>query len=137
MIGAGAGASSDASVTSGATTQAVVGSTSSIGAPGVVIQVLADSSNNAHAVARGNVLSIGLSISIMLPSASVDGGTKANFDGDVTTAAGLTVRSRTANSATADAHIASISLVGGGAGGDANATVGSAAATKRRSVRTP
>ena len=131
LIGAGAGASSDAEITSDASTQALVGSASTIEAPGVDVQILATSANHATAVADGNSLSIGLSISVMIPTANAGGLTKASFDGDLPGLTGnvssLTVRSRTSNQATANAHVVSVSIGLGGAGGDATAIVGSSA----------
>ena len=131
LIGSGAGASSDAEITSDASTQALVGSTSSIEAPGVGVLILATSASHATAVADGSSLGLGASISVMIPTANVGGLTKASFDGDLPGLSGnvasLTVRSRTSNQATANAHVVSISLGLGGAGGDATAIVGSSA----------
>ncbi len=133
-----AGASATAEVTDSAYTDAVVGQSSSIDAPGTAIQVSAASSNHAEAVAHGKTGSLGLSVADMIPTALVGGPTTAHFDGDITNATSLTVQSRTSNLATADAQVLAISLGVGGAGGDAECRRSPRArTTRRRSAVTP
>ena len=125
-IGSGAGVSADASVTSGASTEALVDSTSSISAAGAAIQVLATSVNHATANATGDTLAGLLAVSIELPSATVGGLTKANFDGGLG-AASLNVTTVTSNLATAKTHAVALSFGVGVAGADADATIDSSA----------
>ena len=126
LLGSIAAASSDAETTSGASTDAIVGSTSSISDPSAVIQVLATSANTANATAHGRTGTLGLAVAVMIPSAAVGGATTAHFDGDIGSGLSLTVRSRTSNSAIADAEIAAISFLAGFGGGDADAEITSA-----------
>ena len=122
LLGSIAAAILDAETTSGASTDAIVGSTSSISEPSAVIQVLATSANTANASAHGRTGTLGRAVAVMIPSAAVGGATTAHFDGDIGSGLSLTVRSRTSNSAIADAEIAAISFLddfgGGGADGD-------------------
>ena len=120
----GAGTKADATVDAGASTQALVGASSSIVASGAV-QVLATSDNNAtvHVPGGGGGL---VGVNFMFPTATVAGSTKAHLDGDVS-AGSLTVRSSTANTATADAHVTSIQLLGSASGIVADAEITSAA----------
>ena len=127
LLGAGAGASSDAEVTADATTQALVAATATIDAPGGAITVSAISANNASATADGAGGAFGVSVDIMKPTAIDAGGTSAVLNGDVTNGGSLTVRTRTADSASAQTHIVNITLVGSISGGFANATVASSA----------
>ena len=127
---ANAGASSDAEIGSDATTNAIVGSTSSIDAPGVDILVTATSSNTAIAKADGGGGGFGVSVVVMKPTAIDGGGTNAGFNGDITSANSLTVRSRTADSANAHTNVVSISLVAGLSGGFASAAITAAAVGK-------
>ncbi|MGZ4129286.1 MAG: hypothetical protein ACXVPR_00475, partial [Actinomycetota bacterium] len=127
LLGAGAGASSDAEVTADATTQALVGATATIDAPGGAITVSAISANNAAATADGAGGAIGVSVDIMKPTAIDAGGTSAVLNGDVTNSGSLTVRTRTADSASAHTHIVNITLLGSVSGGFANATIASSA----------
>ena len=66
----------------------------------------------------------------MKPTAVDGGGTNAGFNGDITSANSLTVRSRTADSANAHTDVVSISLVAGLSGGFASASITSAAVGK-------
>ncbi|MHB1242915.1 MAG: beta strand repeat-containing protein, partial [Gaiellaceae bacterium] len=130
LLGALAGAAATAEVTSSASTQALVTATSSIGAPGAALQVLASSNNDATAVAQGKTGSIGLAVSLMFPEATVDAATRARLDGDVPAGGSLTVRSTTSNTAIADANITAISLLAAAQGTTVEATVTAGAANE-------
>ena len=74
-----------------------------------------------------------VNVTIMVPTALVEGATKAHLDGDVTNGGTLLVRSRTSNTATATSHVISIALLGGAIGITSDAEV-TAAATSEASV---
>src|SRR6185436_14833989 len=123
---AGTGASAYAEVTDQADVEALVGSTASLTIPGGAVKVLATSDNDADADAVGAAIS-GVAISVMLPTAIVGGGTKAAFDGTLTTAASLDVKALGENTADAKAIVANVSFIGGGSGATAKAEITSAA----------
>jgi len=116
----------DANVTSEAGTEALVGSTASLEVLGGAVLVEAISDNNVTAHTAGGDLAA-ISLLELHPTAKVDGATKASFDGDLpditTDASSLTVRTRTGNTAQANAEIANMTLLGGGGGAQAEASV--------------
>ena len=116
-----AGTEADAEVTGNADTEALVGSTASIGATGA-ITVKANAHNNATSSVTSASLGA-ITIQIMLPVAKVDAGTKARLDGSVTGSGGVTTEAVAENHATATTEIISISI-GGAAGAVARASVG-------------
>jgi hypothetical protein len=129
---AGAGANAYAEVTNAADVEALVGQDSLITAPGASVDVLATGRNTATAKANGGSGGL-ISVSVMLPTAKVGGGVKAEFDGDLsdaaTDAASLSVKALGQNVATATTSVGGISLVGG-AGAQATAEVTAEADTE-------
>ncbi|WP_108257594.1 hypothetical protein [Mangrovicoccus ximenensis] len=67
----GAGASSEAIVTSAADVEASIGDTATLTVPGAPITVTATGDNNAEAEANGGAAGLGLAIAAMLPTAEV------------------------------------------------------------------
>jgi len=113
---------SDAQVNSTATTQALVdqgasasttrSATGSCGADaGTDICVEATSANTANAFSDGATIGL-IAVGAGLPTAIVDAGTKAYYDGSVGTASGVTVIANSANSADATSSVLSAGLVG-------------------------
>jgi hypothetical protein len=120
------GGFADAKVTSEATTEAVVGSTASLTVLGgdVLVEAISDDNATAHTAGAAGTA---VSLVKLFPTATVDGATRALFDGDLpdvaTDAATLTVRTRTGNTAQANAEIVNMTLLGSDAGASAKATV--------------
>jgi hypothetical protein len=116
----------DAEITAEADTEALVGTTASLSVPGGDVLVEAISDDNATAHTGGGAGAV-VSLVKLFPTAQVEGATKASFDGDLpditTDAATLTVRTRTGNTATANAEIVNMTLVGSEAGASAKASV--------------
>jgi hypothetical protein len=112
----------DAIVTGLANTEALVGTTTSLSVPGgdVLVEALSDNNAIAHTAGGGGAL---VSLAELKPTATVGGGTNASFDGDLAGAATLTVRSRTGNDAQANAQIVNMTLLVGGTGAHAEASV--------------
>ena len=129
-LGSVAASSADATVTSGATTEALVGA-GTIKTGGGAVDVLATSDNDAVAKVSGTSGTLGVGFTFMFPTAIVGGATRASYGGTLpdlaTDATALTVRSRTSNTAIADVNIISISLVGAIGGASAKAEITSAA----------
>ena len=92
--------------------------------------MFATSSNDAKALLEGDSGGA-ISVTFFFPTATVAGKTKASFGGvmpDLATDASLlTVRSKTANAAKADANITQISLIGAIGGASATAEITGAA----------
>ena len=110
-----AGTEADADVTEEADTLASVGSAASITAPGAAVSVTANAHN--HASATVTSASVGFaSLTVMLPSATVAGATKASFDGDLndvaTDAQSLTVEAVAENQVTTSVYIISVTVAG-------------------------
>ena len=82
LLGGGSGTNADATVGTGATTEALVDSSASIDAAGGTIEVLATSDNNATASIPGGGGGL-VNVTVMIPTALVEGGTRAHLDGDV------------------------------------------------------
>ncbi len=133
----GAGTEADATVTAEADTEAKVGSTAQITAPGAAVLVKATSDNEAQATVT-SVSVGGATLNVMLADAIVAGSTLAQFDGDLldadTDALSLTVQARSEDFATTEVDIVSVSIVGAAGGfgdsrveGDTQAIVGSSA----------
>src|SRR5262249_47112355 len=126
LIGSGAGDSAYAEVTNEAKVEALVGATSVMTVPGAPVRVLATSDNTASADADGGSGSVLVSIAVMLSTAMVGGGTRAEFDGTLVDgtidAALLDVEALGKNTATATVTVASVALAGG-AGATATAEV--------------
>ena len=129
-LGSVAASSADATVTSGATTEALVGA-GTIKTGGGAVDVLATSDNDAAAKVSGTSGTLGVGFTFMFPTAIVGGATRASYGGTLpdlaTDATALTVRSRTSNTAIADVNIIEHSLVGAIGGASAKAEITSAA----------
>jgi hypothetical protein len=115
-----------AEVTADADTEARVGTTASLSVLGgdVVVEAISDDNATAHTVGGTGAA---ISIQRLFPTATVGGATTASFDGDLpditTDAATLTVRARTGNTATANAQVVNMTVLGGDAGVQAEASV--------------
>ena len=126
LLGSIAVGSSDAEVTSGATTQADVGSSANITAHGSTVSVTATGANTATAIAENTGGGL-LAFSAMLPIAKTGGAVTAEFDGGLD-AGSLTVHALGENTPTATASVETISLIGA-SGAFAEADVTGDAAT--------
>ena len=123
---AGAGSGADSSIGTGATTDALVDSTAMTVSSGGQIHVESKSANTANAVnqaAAGGLFAGALN----LPSATIDGATKATFDAQGGSAGSLLVESTGANYAVGESSVVSVGAVAlGGAKADAKITSGAA-----------
>jgi hypothetical protein len=86
----------------------------------VLVEAISDNNAIAHTAGGAGAL---VSLAELKPTATVGGGTTASFDGDLSNAATLTVRTRTGNTATANAQIENMTLLVGGTGAHAEASV--------------
>ncbi len=121
-LAGGQGAFADASVTSDAATQALVGSGASIATSGaVVVQAqLYGTKNTADAHAEGLSGGLIFSGSMMGSRGTVDAAVRARLDGTVTQSSAVTLDAEGRNRATANTDVASIgAFSGAGAGADA------------------
>lgn len=129
---AGAAASAVADITAEADVEAKVGSTAQLSVPAANIDVIASGYNKAEGVADSATLGL-VSISVMLPDATVGGGVLAEFDGQIIDAAAgsLDVKATGQNIALATVTMGSVSLAGGN-GAQANAIISSDADVEAR-----
>jgi Bacterial Ig-like domain/RTX calcium-binding nonapeptide repeat (4 copies) len=125
----GDGSSSTAEITGSASVLALVGSTASVNIPGQAVSVVSTAHQSATADTDGGAVG-GLSIAVMIPTATVGGGVTANFDGTLVSADHLNVTSTASNDANAHTFVVSIGIVGGGAGAVADAEVTKTAVTE-------
>ena len=124
-IVAGAGANATATVSEQADVEAFVSSSSEITAPGGAVTVSATSINEASAVSDGGSGG-GIAVAVMLPTATVAGGTVALMDGDLLDAATLDVKALGDSKATSSVLVVAVGLaVGAGAKSVAEVTAAS------------
>src|SRR6185503_11465604 len=122
----------EATVGSGAKTDAKVGQFASYSAPGGAVQVYATSTNHADASVAGVTAGV-VAVSLMSAIATVSGETVATFDGTIPTTGtktnSLLVQARGENQATVSDDVFNLSIAGAVTALEAKATVGSAAKT--------
>ncbi|MDA8440737.1 MAG: hypothetical protein M0Z51_18020, partial [Propionibacterium sp.] len=108
------------SIGSGATTEATGASTASVNAGG---DVTFDAKSTNSATTTAVVVSVGTAgVSAAVPTATVAGATRAEFDGSVTSATGLNLTAGGTNTATATTTPVAVGLVAG-AGASAQAII--------------